>query len=86
MLSRLDSDLDDQLFEKRFSLTRRAVERLGPRYPRHTLVLEIAPPRLAPMSDQQFNRAVEVLAEMTMDRQHEGDSTNSTQTRRATAA
>src|SRR5262245_51060036 len=48
--------------------------RLGPRYPRHTLVLEIAPPRIAPMSDQQFARAVEILAEMLAHRQHEGDS------------
>lgn len=48
--------------------------RLGPRYPRHTLVLEIAPPRIVPMSDQQFARAVEILAEMLADRQREGDS------------
>ena len=48
--------------------------RLGPRYPRHTLVLEIAPPRIAPMSEQQFAHAVEILAVMLADRQHEGDS------------
>ena len=48
--------------------------RLGPLYPRHTLLLEIAPPRIAPMSDQQFARAVEILAEMLASRQHEGDS------------
>ena len=38
--------------------------RLGPRYPRHTLVLEIAPPKFDSMSAQQFARAVEILAEM----------------------
>ena len=48
--------------------------RLGPRYPRDSLVLEIAPPRIAPMSDQQLARAVEILAEMLADREHEGDS------------
>ena len=48
--------------------------RLGPLYPRHTLFLEIAPPRIAPMSEQQFTRAVEILAEMLADRQREGDS------------
>jgi hypothetical protein len=48
--------------------------RLGPHYPRHTLALEIAPPRFAPMSDQQFAHAVEVLAEMLTSRQHEGNS------------
>lgn len=48
--------------------------RLGPRHPRHTLLLEIAPPRIAPMSEQQLTRAVEILAEMLGDRQHEGDS------------
>jgi hypothetical protein len=48
--------------------------RLGPRYPRHTLVLGIAPPRFAPMSEQQFTRAVEILTEMLADRQREGDS------------
>lgn len=45
--------------------------RLGPRNPRHTLVLEIAPPKIAPMTEQQFTRAVEILAEMLADR--EGD-------------
>jgi len=50
--------------------------RLGPRYPRDTLVLEVAPPRIAPMSELQFARAVEILAEMLADPrpQHEGDS------------
>jgi hypothetical protein len=46
--------------------------RLGPLYPRHTLVLEIAPPRIAPMTEQQLARAVEILAEMLAS--HEGDS------------
>jgi len=46
--------------------------RLGPLYPRHTLVLEIAAPRIAPMTEQQFARAVEILAEMLAS--HEGDS------------
>lgn len=48
--------------------------RLGPRYPRDTLVLEVAPPRIAPMSELQFSRAVEILAELLADRVHEGDS------------
>jgi hypothetical protein len=48
--------------------------RLGPRYPRDTSVLEVAPPRIAPMSELQFARAVEILAEMLADRTHEGDS------------
>jgi hypothetical protein len=52
--------------------------RLGPRYPRNTLVLEIAPPRLAPMSDQQFGRAVDILAEMLANLKHEGDSPSNT--------
>jgi len=53
---------------------RRPGVRLGPRYPRHTLVLEIAPPRLAPMTEQEFAHAVEILAEMLGGRDHEGDS------------
>jgi hypothetical protein len=48
--------------------------RLGPRYPRDSLVLNIAPPRIVPMSDEQFARAVEVLAEMLGDQKLEGDS------------
>lgn len=48
--------------------------RLGPRYPRDSLVLNIATPRIAPMSDEQFARAVEVLAEMLGDQKREGDS------------
>ena len=48
--------------------------RLGPHYPRHTLVLELALPRFDPMSEQQLARAVEILAEMLADRQREGDS------------
>ncbi len=53
---------------------RRLRVRLGPRYPRDSLVLNIAPPRIVPMSDEQFARAVEVLAEMLGDRVLEGDS------------
>ena len=53
---------------------KRSGVRLGPLYPRHTLRLEIAPPKIAPMSEQQFSRAVEILAEMLGDREHEGDS------------
>ncbi|MGI0129419.1 MAG: hypothetical protein ACREEC_04600 [Thermoplasmata archaeon] len=37
-------------------------------------MLEIAPPRIVPMSDEQFARAVEVLAEMLAAGKHEGDS------------
>jgi hypothetical protein len=48
--------------------------RLGPRYPRDTLVLEVAPPTIAPMSELQFARAVEILAEMLADQKGEGDS------------
>jgi len=43
---------------------RRPGVRLGPRYPRDSLVLSIASPRIVPMSDEHFMRAVEVLAEM----------------------
>jgi len=48
--------------------------RLGPRYPRDSLVLNIASPRIVPMSDDQFARAVEVLATMLGDQRREGDS------------
>ena len=48
--------------------------RLGPRYPRDSLTLKIAPPRIVPMSDEQIARAVEVLAEMLGDLEREGDS------------
>ena len=53
---------------------RRPGVRLGPRYPRDSLVLKIAPPRIVQMSAEQFARAVEVLAEMLADREREGDS------------
>lgn len=42
--------------------------RLGPRYPRDSTVLQIAKPRIVPMSEDNFARAVEILAEMLMDR------------------
>ena len=48
--------------------------RLGPRYPRDTLLLEVAAPRIAPMSELEFARAVEILAEILADREREGDS------------
>jgi hypothetical protein len=48
--------------------------RLGPRYPRDSLVLKIAPPKIVPMSDEHFARAVEVLAEMLANLEREGDS------------
>ena len=48
--------------------------RPGPRYPRDTLILEVAPPKIAPMSEQQFARAVEILAEMLANLEREGDS------------
>lgn len=49
--------------------------RLGPRYPRDSLVLNIASPRIVPMSDEHFARAVEVLAELLVDLgRREGDS------------
>lgn len=53
---------------------RRPGVRLGPRYPRDSLVLNIAPPRIVPMSEEQFARAVDVLAEMLADLKREGDS------------
>ena len=42
----------------------RAGVRLGPRYPWDSSLLQIASPRIVPMSDDQFARAVEVLTEM----------------------
>ena len=42
----------------------RAGVRLGPRYPWDSSLLQIALPRIVPMSDDQFARAVEVLTEM----------------------
>ena len=56
---------------------RRPGVRLGPRYPRHSLVLKIAPPRIVPMSDEHFGRAVDVLAEMLADMEREEDSPSS---------
>ncbi len=37
---------------------------VGPRYPRDSTVLQIATPRIVPMSEDNFARAVEILAEM----------------------
>jgi hypothetical protein len=37
-------------------------------------VLNIASPRIVPMSDEHFARAVEVLAEMLANQEREGDS------------
>src|SRR5207248_7472943 len=53
---------------------RRPGVRLGPRYPRDSLVLKIAPPNIVRMSDEHFARAVEVLAEMLANLEREGDS------------
>jgi len=53
---------------------RRPGVRLGPRHPRDSLVLKIAPPRIVAISDEQFVRAVELLAEMLGDLEREGDS------------
>jgi hypothetical protein len=54
---------------------KRAGVRLGPRYPRDSTVLQLAPPRIVPMPEDQFARVVEILAEMLADRMEaEGDS------------
>ena len=52
----------------RASQPKRTGVRLGPRYPRDSTVLRITKPRIVPMSEDQFARAVEILAEMLMDR------------------
>jgi hypothetical protein len=41
-------------------------------------VLNIASPWIVPMSDEQFARAVEVLAEMLGNQKREGDSPSTT--------
>ncbi len=46
------------------SARKRTGVRLGPRYPRDSLVLTIARPRIVPMSDERLARAVDVLSEM----------------------
>ena len=52
----------------RASQPKRMGVRVGPRYPRDSTVLQIATPRIVPMSQDNFTRAVEILAEMLMDR------------------
>jgi hypothetical protein len=52
----------------RASQRKRMGVRLGPRYPRDSTVLQVATPRIVPMSEENFARAVEILAEMLIDR------------------
>jgi hypothetical protein len=59
----------------RASQPKRTGVRLGPHYPRDSTVLQLAAPKIIPMSKDQFARAVEILAEMLADRMEaEGDS------------
>jgi hypothetical protein len=52
----------------RASKPKRTGVRLGPRYPRDSTVLQLASPRIVPMAEDQFARAIEILAEMLVDR------------------
>lgn len=51
----------------RASQPKRMGVRVGPRYPRDSTMLPIATPRIVPMSEDTFARAVEILAEMLVD-------------------